>query len=128
MSADAPTTSLMTTEQMLALPENGMDRELIRGGLREKKMTRRNWRHSRCMAQITGHLLMWMMKQPEPRGRLICGEAGIRLRRNPDTTVGIDVAYISPDLAARTPKSARLVEGPPVLAVEILSPSDKHQD
>ncbi len=30
---------LMTTEQFLALPEDGVDRELIEGQLREKPMT-----------------------------------------------------------------------------------------
>ncbi len=37
----------MTTEELLALPEDGLDRELIRGQLREKPMTRRNRWHSR---------------------------------------------------------------------------------
>jgi Uma2 family endonuclease len=128
MSADTATTSLMTTEQMLALPENGMDRELIRGELREREMTRRNRPHSQAMANITNELKQWLKQQPAPRGAVVCGEAGFRIRRNPDTTVGIDVAYASSDLATRTPKNARLFEGPPVQAVEILSPSDKHQD
>jgi Uma2 family endonuclease len=50
------------------------------------------------------------------------------LRRNPDSTVGIDVAYISAELAAGTPEGARLIDGVPVLAVEILSPSDKQEE
>jgi hypothetical protein len=33
--------NLMTTEQLLAMPEDGMDRDLIRGELRERPMTRR---------------------------------------------------------------------------------------
>lgn len=50
------------------------------------------------------------------------------MRRNPDTTVGIDVAYISAELANRTPRDVFLIDGAPVLAVEILSPSDTHED
>jgi Uma2 family endonuclease len=38
------------------------------------------------------------------------------------------VAYLDAETAARTPKDAVLVEGAPVLAVEVLSPSDKQQD
>ena len=38
------------------------------------------------------------------------------------------MAYISPEHAARTPRPSRFVDGPPVLAVEILSPSDQHED
>lgn len=59
---------------------------------------------------------------------VVGGEAGFRLTRNPDSTVGIDVAYISAEQVAITPKKAFLIDGPPVLAVEILSPSDRNDD
>jgi Uma2 family endonuclease len=128
MSAGAPPSTLMTTEQMLALPENGMDRELIRGELREKPMTRRNQWHSSAEARIAHSLGRWLDGQPRSGSRVTSGEAGFRLSRDPDTTVGIDVAYISADVVARTPRSAAFFDGPPVLAVEILSPSDTQQD
>jgi Uma2 family endonuclease len=54
------------------------------------------------------------------------GEAGFRLQRDPNIFVGIDVAYISPELVANRKRSQRYYDGPPVLAVEILSPSDQH--
>lgn len=128
MSAGAPTATTMTTEAMLALPENGFDRELIRGELLEKAMTRRNRRHSRVMMLIGHELQAWLKNQPEPRGEVVGGEAGFRLLRDPDTTVGIDVAYVSAEVAGRNAEDSFLFEGPPVLAVEILSPSDTHQD
>ena len=59
---------------------------------------------------------------------VVSGEAGFRLGRNPDFTVGIDVAYLSPELTAATPEKTFLIDGPPVLAVEILSPSDRVDD
>ena len=59
---------------------------------------------------------------------VVSGEAGFRLSRNPDFTVGIDVAYLSAEQAAATARRAFLIEGPPVLAVEILSPSDRVDD
>jgi Uma2 family endonuclease len=117
----------MTTEEMLALPEDGMDRELIYGELREKPMTRRNRWHSRAEARISRMLDQWLENQQEPRGEVVSGEAGFRLRRDPDSTVGIDVAYVSAEVAARAPDAAYF-EGPPVLAVEILSPSDEQQE
>jgi Uma2 family endonuclease len=122
------TPRLMTTEELLALPDDGVERELIRGMLRERPMTRRGRRHSRTEARLTALLVQWLATQPEPRGEVLAGEAAFRLRGDPDTTVGIDVAYISPDLAARTPDDAFLVDGPPVLAAEVLSPSDKQED
>lgn len=120
---------LMTTEQLLAIPENdGMDRELINGQLRERPMTRRNRRHSRTQTKFGKHLDNWLDIQPDPKGEVVSGEAGFRLRRNPDTTVGIDVAYISPETAAANADGVGLIDGVPVLVVEILSPSDSQED
>src|SRR5215510_10917204 len=124
--ATAPTT--MTTEEMLALPENGTERWLIQGQLREKPMTVRNRWHSRIMTRIAKFLDNWLDQQPEPRGSVLCGEAGVRLRRNPDTTVGVDVVYIPADVAARESDETSLVDGIPVLVVEILSPNDKLEE
>ena len=84
----------MTTKEMLALPENGMERWLIAGELRERPMTVRNRFHSRVMACVTTELELWLRQQSPPRGQVRCGEAGCRLRRNPDTTVGINVVYV----------------------------------
>jgi Uma2 family endonuclease len=117
----------MTTEEMLALPANGTVRELIRGELREKLMTKRNKWHSSTEVRIGRFLDEWADRQT-PRGLVVDGEAGFRLARNPDTTVGIDVAYVSPEVLANTPDDFVYIEGAPVLAVEILSPSDTQSD
>lgn len=114
---------LMTTEQMLALPDDGVRRWLINGELREMPMTVRNRWHSALTATVTYHLEHWRRSQPEPRGRVYSGEAGCRLRRDPDLTVGIDVVYTSPEMAAQNPDDTTLLDGVPVLVVEILSPS-----
>src|SRR5215216_4534021 len=114
--------SVMTTEELLALPEDGVDRELIRGRLRERPMTRSNRRHSRTVARLSYILEKWLLTQPEPRGEIVAGEAGFRIRRNPDTTVGVDLAYVDAQLAATTPQNAFLIDGPPLLVVEVLSP------
>lgn len=117
----------MTTEEMLALPEDGIDRELIHGELREKPMTRRNRRQSEVEAKIARALGNWIENVRKPRGVVVSGEAGFRLSRNPDSTVGIDVAYVSAEIDAKQ-RDAMYFEGPPVLAVEILSPSDKQEE
>jgi Uma2 family endonuclease len=119
---------LMTTEELLALPDDGVERWLINGELREGGMTRRRYKHSRVQPRIAHHLLTWLETQPEPRGDVVDGDAGFRLRTNPDTTVGIDVAYIDADLAARGAQDEdRWLRGAPVIAVEVLSPSDEHE-
>jgi Uma2 family endonuclease len=66
----------------------------------------------------------WLEGQPEPRGLVVSGEAAFRLP--PDTMVGIDVAYVSAEVDVRSPLDAYF-NGPPVLAVEVLSPSDKQE-
>ena len=79
MSASAPSTTLRTTEDMLAMPENGYDRDLIRGELREKPMTKQNKWHSSTEARIA-HLLSRWLEHNEPLGfRVASGEAGFRL-------------------------------------------------
>src|SRR5205807_8915415 len=112
------TAQSLTTEDLLAMPENGMDRWLIRGQLREKPMTVRNRFHSRTMIRIGTLLENWLAAQPEPRGEVLCGEAGVILQRDPNTTVGVDVIYISAEIAAREPKDTTLIDGVPTLAVE----------
>jgi Uma2 family endonuclease len=116
----------MTVEELDALPDDGMERELIRGELRERPRTRRNRRHSRAEIKIGKALDLWLDAHADRGGEVVGGEAGFILRRDPDTNVGIDVAYVSAEVAARRPEAPDF-EGPPVLAVEILSPSDTQE-
>jgi Uma2 family endonuclease len=125
--AEAPAAKLLTAEDLLALPDDGIERELIRGELRVRAMTRRSPDHSGAEANICHLLKSWRDAQPSPRGWVLGGEAGFRLRSDPVTFVGIDVAYLSPEMAARRDRKLRYIDGPPVLAVEILSPSDQHE-
>jgi Uma2 family endonuclease len=123
---------LMTVEEFLALPdEEGVERWLIRGQLREKRgddVTKRNRWHSKTEARIAQLLGDWLDRQPQPRGELYSGEAGFLLRRDPAAVVGIDVAYASPDVAAANPDDTTLIDGIPILAVEILSPSATEEE
>jgi Uma2 family endonuclease len=114
----------MTAEELLALPDDGIDRELIRGELREHPISTRSAPHCRATANLNGLIWSWWRTQPEPRGELYTGDIRIRLQRDPDTFVGIDLAYISAELASRTPEDALFIDGIPVLAIEIFSPSD----
>jgi Uma2 family endonuclease len=90
-------------------------------------MTYRNRWHSAIEAEVVYLLKEWLSKQPEPRGRVLCDETGCRLRRNPDTIVGIDVAYVSPQLAAHDPDDTTLIDGARTLVVAILSPNDTEE-
>src|SRR5947209_16332866 len=102
----ATTSSLMTAEELLALPDDGIDRELIRGELREYPMTTRGAPHCRVTSNLDFLLGAWLRQQPHPRGGLYAGDMRVRIRSNPDTFVGVDLIYISPELQARTAKDA----------------------
>src|SRR5262249_48624455 len=119
---------MMSVEEFLALPEDGIHRELIHGRVRELGMTPRNRFHSQIEANVTYHLVEWWRKRPKPRGAIVCGEAGFRLKGTDDSLVGIDVAVASAELIATTDPKQKIYNGPPVVAVEILSPSDTHED
>jgi Uma2 family endonuclease len=118
----------MTTEELLALPENGVDRWLIEGELRERTMTVRNRIHSLIMTSIAYFLKGWLINQPLPRGQILTGDAGVRLTRDPDTTFGIDIIYVSAEVLAQQTELSTIINGIPTLAVEVLSPSDLMED
>lgn len=124
----ATVTEPMTLAEFLALPDDGVNRELIRGELREEAMTTRGYPHGRVTMNLGFLLGSWLRAQPAPRGRLVGGEARLRIKRDPNTVVGVDAAYIAPGLAAQTDPNARLVDGVPTLVVEILSPSDVFEE
>jgi Uma2 family endonuclease len=130
MNAPIAPVRLMTAEEFLALPDDGIDRDLINGIVREwgLRMTRRNRVHSQVEANLSYFLVDWVRKQPEPRGAVHSGEAGCILARDPDVTVGIDVLYLSPELAARPMDDTTMIDGVPTLAVEILSPSNTEEE
>jgi Uma2 family endonuclease len=123
--AATPAPKPLTAEALMAMPDDGIERDLIRGELREKPITRRNPTHSTIEANVAFLLKLWLKQQPKPWGKIASGEAAFRLIREPVTFVGIDVAYASADQVAGTPSGQAFFDGPPVLAVEILSPSDR---
>jgi Uma2 family endonuclease len=124
-----PVQRQMTVDEFIALPDDdGVDRMLLQGQLWEKPMTMRDRWHSACEAAIAYLLGNWAMLQPKPRGKVFSGEAGFILRGTPGSAVGIDVAYASHEVISRNDIDTRLIDGPPVLAVEILSPNDKQDE
>lgn len=122
---DDPKTRLMTTADLLAIPDDGIERWLINGQLREgTTVSRRGFRHSGATTIFAAVLQRWL-EQHGPRGaRVLTGDAAFQLTNSPDSTVGIDIAYIDESLTQSIPESTYIIRGVPVLAVEILSPSD----
>lgn len=123
------TVKLMTSDDLFALPPSKkVDRWLFRGELRESKVTKRNPNHSGAVSAVTALLVTWLKTQPQPRGKVYSGEAYFRIRKDPETNVGIDVVLATAEQAAAVKKKTTFVDGAPILAVEVLSPNDKHED
>lgn len=110
-------------------PDDSVERCLIRGELREKRRTRRNRFHARIELRV-GHLLAtWLDQHPDLGLEAYSGEVGCILERDPDTSVGVDILIGSIELERNAESSGtRMLDGVPVLAVEILSPNDTQQD
>ena len=121
-----PAERLFTTDEFMAIPHDGVDRWLIDGRVVEVGMTKRNKYHARTESRVSYLLETWLDSQPEPRGGVFAGEAGVRLKKNPDRTVGIDVVYL-PGLASEAvmaDEATTVIDAVPALAVEILSPTE----
>jgi Uma2 family endonuclease len=119
----------MTSDELFALPRSRrLDRWLFRGELRESKVTKRNPSHSGAVMALGRLLGNWAVEAPDTRGKVHGAEVYFRIRRDPETNVGIDVAVASPEQVAATGKKASYIDGPPIIAVEVLSPFDKMKD
>ena len=119
---------LMTVEEFLALPDDGVERWLVRGELRENGMAVRNRFHGRVTVRASRFLDEWADTLPLPHGSVYAGEIGICLGRDPDLLFGVDIVYVSADVVARQTEKVTIIEGVPILAVEILSPNDTIED
>ncbi|MBI1309747.1 hypothetical protein GC176_00455 [bacterium] len=127
--ATAVSTKPMTLEEFYTLPEDdGIDRSLIRGVLVEEPMTKRNRWHAIVEATIARLLGNWAAEQEVSVGNVFSGEVGCELTVDGvESSVGIDVALFSAERLAEQAPNSRFIKGPPVLAVEILSPSDTQE-
>ena len=126
--ATATIPKLMTVEEFLALPDDGVDRELINGVVREKGMTVRNRHHSLTLMRLGRFLGNWIATLPGGPVELFGGEAGVIVDRTRGTTVGVDVALINWDLIDQSDTSTTMCDCIPTVAIEILSPSDTNGD
>lgn len=109
-------TQLMTAEELMEL-EGPNRHELIKGEL--LTMPPPKFEHGRATANLTMLLLLHVKAN---RLGAVCTEVGYKLESNPDTVLGPDVSFVAKDRDLR-PEGYYL--GPPDLAVEVRSPSDR---
>ena len=129
--ASAVETRPMTAEEFLELEASAPDDvslELIRGEIRERLMTTRGPKHSTSIARTGHELINWLDGRPEREGEVASGEVRCRISTDPETIVGLDVAYFEGIEFVELSEGAKYYDGPQVVAVEALSPSDTHED
>lgn len=116
------TTSLVTAEELLALPMGmGKRYELVLGELRV--MSLHTWRHGNVVNNLLARLASFVNQHD--LGMMFGAETGFRLARDPDTVRAPDIAFIAKqNLPAEMPREA-FWPGAPDLAVEVLSPDDR---
>ena len=110
---------LMTAEELLRLPDDGMRHELIDGELRT--MAPPGGAHGDSAGSIHGHLSRFVYDQPIAR---ILAETGFALRRNPDRVRAPDVAVLVRERIPEDGLPTSYIPGAPDLAVEVVSPND----
>lgn len=116
------TEHLLTVEE-LADVAGDRRAELIAG--RFVPMPPTGWPHASAEADISGELRQFVKRRG--LGVVLSGEAGIIIRRGPDTVRGADVAYISNERLAQAAPEGYL-DVAPELIVEIVSPNDRWTD
>jgi Uma2 family endonuclease len=109
-----------TAEELLRLPEDGFRYELVNGELR--RMTPSGYGHGVLVGNLTGPLEQYV--RAHHLGQICGAETGFRLARAPDTVRAPDIAFIRRARQGPEPLPEGFYEGPPDLAVEVLSPSD----
>ena len=115
----------MTIAEFDALPDDPeTDRELVFGELVERPMTVRNRRHAGAEASVVAVLRQWLQSAANVSGKVFSGEVGCDLP-DVESRVGIDVAYFDQEVIDKCPPDSPYLVGPPVVAAEILSPSDR---
>ncbi|MFN8634541.1 MAG: Uma2 family endonuclease [Chloroflexota bacterium] len=118
----AITPKLMTADQLLDLPDDGMQHELVRGVLRT--MAPPGLQHGRSGSSIGRSLDRYV--EANRLGEVILIETGDRLTRDPDTVRVPDVGFLSNERLREVGDVVGYVPGAPDLVVEVISPNDRY--
>lgn len=119
--ATAATETLLTAEEYLALPENAVPNELVRG--RIVAMNVPAPRHGEICVQ-TVYLLRRFLDD-HPLGRLVSNDSGVVTQHDPDTVRGADVAFYSYSRIPPGPMPQGYLPVIPELVFEVRSPGDR---
>ena len=112
---------LLTADDLLALPDDGMRRELIRGKLAE--MPPAGDDHGFVGNEASWRMSSFIHQHGLGRGRM--AETGFWIEVAPDTVLAPDYAYISYERMSSRPQARGYAQVIPDLVMEVVSPNDR---
>ena len=114
-------TALMTAEELMQLPRGYYRAELINGELITMPLS--GFPHGRITTRLSAPLAYFVWDHD--LGEVFINDTGFQLTRNPDTVLGPDISFISKERLEERGEIKGYWQGPPDLAVEVLSPGDR---
>jgi Uma2 family endonuclease len=114
-------TRLMTADEFLELPDDGLLHELVRGEV--ITMSLPGGEHGEVAGEIF-RLFANHVKSTK-LGKTYAAETGFLIERDPDTVRGADAAFVRAKRIPEITNPRKHVPFAPDLAVEVLSPNDR---
>jgi Uma2 family endonuclease len=111
----------MTAEELYDLPDQGTPCELVRG--ERRVMAPAGYDHGRIESKLAYALSHFVVQRS--LGAVLTSDTGFLLARNPDTVRAADVTFLRRERVEPPNRSGPYYPGPPDLAVEIVSPTDR---
>jgi Uma2 family endonuclease len=118
------TSTPVTAAQLAALPDRGKRYELVDGVLRT--MTPAGNLHGKVAARLTARLLGHV--EARELGVVYAAETGFLIRRDPDTVLAPDVAFVRQGRLDALGETAGYLPLTPDLVGEVVSPSDSYSE
>lgn len=120
MAAEPTTATLLTADDLLAMPDDGYQYELVQGALVQLPMS------SNESSDVAGGILsaLRVFAYPQKLGRITGADGAFILSRDPYTVRIPDVAFVLEERMPPREARRRFLELAPDLAVEVVSPSD----
>jgi Uma2 family endonuclease len=123
MAPDA-TLRHMTAQELLEYRHEPYRHELVDGILRE--MEPPGYEHGRIAMRIGA--LLYAHVHEHGLGATVAAETGFLLASDPDTVRAPDAAFVSRERAEAVGPTDRYWPGAPDLAIEVVSPTDRHSE
>ena len=111
----------MTADELLLLPNDGCRYELVQGVLKKRALA--DEQHGELTMALGWRLAQFVSEHG--LGEVYAAETGFKLRADPDTVRAPDAAFVSRARLEDAPTGKGYRQGPPDLAVEVVSPNDR---